>query len=561
MTEPIDPELLSRLRDPELDPATRSGLISSIAESSPTAVGTLYEMLYRRCRRQQRGTELAEAALAELRAKIDAFREPAIGAVFLGIQSRDGGGATGSEVRARVIHGNTMRLVDVDDDVDAGSLVLGRTVYLNSDLSRIVDLDPDRPIGQLVTFEAFAGAGRDRAVVKAQGEETVARLGPDVASLPLSRGDSLLWVRPAGVVTEKIEAVPSESTDFIESIPDVTFDDIGGLEAPIARIRHRLTLRVRRPDLAERYALPRGGSILLVGKPGNGKTMIAKAIANELREITGSSRVRFVDVKPSALHSSWYSESERAYRRLFERARDESRRDPSTPIVIFMDEIDGVGRARGSSVNGVTDRVLLALAAELDGMSGNENIIVVAATNRREDLDPALVRPGRLGDLVIDIPPPDRRGAERILAKVLAPLPCVSERDESGESVREEFGERLVSRLFGSSADRELATINLRDGTSRRVSSSDLISGAMLRNLVARAAERASIREIEGASAGLRIEDLVIAAAEELESAASVLTPSNCATYVDGLPPDVPVVRVDRPASFLREPIRYRGIA
>jgi len=125
--------------------------------------------------------------------------------------------------------------------------------------------------------------------------------------------------------------------------------------------------------------------------------MIARALANWLGQLAREGRSRFMHVKPSALHSMWYAQSEANYREAFRIAKEAGESDPDTPVVMFFDEIDSVGAARGDVLTRVDDRVLTSFMAELDGLESRGNVLVVAATNRREALDPALLRPGRLG--------------------------------------------------------------------------------------------------------------------------------------------------------------------
>src|SRR5207249_1055134 len=180
--------------------------------------------------------------------------------------------------------------------------------------------------------------------------------------------------------------------------PSETFEQIGGLDKEIHSLLRSLRLHAFHRDTVGRYRLPPKKSVLLVGPPGNGKTMVARALANWLASQSESGRARFMNIKPSALHSMWYGMSEAQYRECFRVAREAGEQDPATPTVMFFDEIDAVGTARGSSILRVNDQVLAAFLAELAGLEKRGDVLVVAATNRRDAPHPALLRPGRLGD-------------------------------------------------------------------------------------------------------------------------------------------------------------------
>jgi len=264
-----------------------------------------------------------------------------------------------------------------------------------------------------------------------------------------------------------------------------------------------------------------------------------------------------MNVKPAALHSLWYGESERQYRKIFETAWEMSATEPDVPVVMFFDEVDAIGRRRGGAASSIDDRVLTAFMTELDGLESRGNILVVSATNRRDALDPALLRAGRLGDLVLDIPRPRREAARAIYAAHLrSGIPYATS--------REDVIATAISRLYAPNADLDLAHVTLRDGARRTVRAPDVVSGALIANIAAKAVERACVREVEtdGAEmAGVSIGDIVAATDEELAASSLSLTPSSCRDYLRDLPQDLDVVRVERVARTAPGPSHFRSVA
>ena len=207
----------------------------------------------------------------------------------------------------------------------------------------------------------------------------------------------------------------------------------------------------------------------------------------------------------------------------------------------------------------VHDNVLTSFLAELDGLAGRGDVLVIGATNRREALDPALLRPGRLGDLVLEVPRPDRKAARDILGKHLAAdIPYA--RNGHGDDLnatRAEILDAAVSMMFAPNGENELATLTFRDGKRRTVRAADLMSGAVLANMARAAVERACEREVETGEAGLTWEDVSAAFAQEFETSARTLTPANCRHHLTGLPHDLDVVNVELAARRVRRPQRY----
>ncbi|MGI6209894.1 MAG: CDC48 family AAA ATPase, partial [Anaerolineae bacterium] len=196
---------------------------------------------------------------------------------------------------------------------------------------------------------------------------------------------------------------PSALREIMIQVPDVGWDDIGGLEEAKEALREGVELPLKNPEAFERLGIRPAKGFLLFGPPGTGKTLLAKAVARE-------SEANFISAKSSDLLSKWYGESEQQVSRLFTRARQVA------PTVIFLDEIDSLAPQRGGGLGepAVTERVVNTLLAEMDGLEELQGVVVIGATNQPSLLDPALLRPGRFDELIY-VPVPNRDGRLRIL--------------------------------------------------------------------------------------------------------------------------------------------------
>ncbi|MGO4524816.1 CDC48 family AAA ATPase [Microvirga sp. 2MCAF35] len=196
---------------------------------------------------------------------------------------------------------------------------------------------------------------------------------------------------------------PSALREIMIQVPNVTWDDIGGVEEARTRLREGVELPLKSPESFRRLGIRPAKGFLLFGPPGTGKTLLAKAVARE-------AQANFVATKSSDLLSKWYGESEQQVSRLFARARQVA------PTVIFIDEIDSLAPIRGGGLGepAVTERVVNTILAEMDGLEELQGVVVMAATNRPNLIDPALLRPGRFDELIY-VPVPDAQGRRHIL--------------------------------------------------------------------------------------------------------------------------------------------------
>ncbi|MBZ4296227.1 AAA family ATPase, partial [Mycobacterium tuberculosis] len=209
----------------------------------------------------------------------------------------------------------------------------------------------------------------------------------------------------------------------LEEVPEVRYTDIGGLGPQIEAIRDAVELPYVHPEIFREHGLRPPKGILLYGPPGNGKTLIAKAVARSLAERSaakaGRSRAEgyFLNIKGPELLDKYVGETERQIRSIFANAREQAAR--GVPVVVFFDEMDSLFRVRGSGLSSdVETTIVPQLLTEIDGVEQLDNVMVVGATNREDMIDPAVLRPGRL-DVKIRIDRPDREGAREIFSLYL----------------------------------------------------------------------------------------------------------------------------------------------
>lgn len=198
------------------------------------------------------------------------------------------------------------------------------------------------------------------------------------------------------------EIEPSAMREVLVDIPRVTWDDVGGLEEVKRQLKEMVELPLEKPEAFKRLGIKPAKGILLYGPPGTGKTLIAKAVANE-------SNANFISIKGPEIMSKWVGESEKAVRTIFKKAKQVS------PAIVFLDEVDSIAPRRGSGGDSnVTERVVNQLLTSMDGMEDLDRVTVIAATNRPDIVDPAILRPGRFDRLVL-VPIPDADARRSIL--------------------------------------------------------------------------------------------------------------------------------------------------
>ena len=215
---------------------------------------------------------------------------------------------------------------------------------------------------------------------------------------PAPRRHDAAWTPRTGLLLEKLPR-PEVEDLLLEEVPDISYGDIGGLDSQIEQIADAVELPFLYQELFAEHRLPAPKGILLYGPPGCGKTLIAKAVANSLAKKVadktgdGKGRSYFINIKGPELLNKYVGETERQIRLVFQRAREKS--EEGWPVIVFFDEMDSMFRTRGSGISSDMESTIVPqLLAEIDGVEGLRNVIVIGATNREDLIDPAILRPG-----------------------------------------------------------------------------------------------------------------------------------------------------------------------
>jgi proteasome-associated ATPase len=418
--------------------------------------------------------------------------------------------------------GRKMR-VNVSPDVESDRLRKGAEVILNEALNVVEVLLPDRA-GEVVKVKDRLGD--DRVIVVGRGdEELVATLGTALLGEPIRAGDPLLLDPRSNVALEKL---PKEEVEelVLEEIPDVSYEDIGGLEGQIEAIRDAVELPFLYAELFQEHQLEAPKGVLLYGPPGCGKTLIAKAVAKSLadkvRERTGRQDAHsyFLNIKGPELLNKYVGETERQIRQIFQRAKERS--EEGLPVIVFFDEMDSIFRTRGTGISSdVESTIVPQLLSELDGVETLKNVIVIGASNREDLIDPAILRPGRL-DVKIKIERPDAAQAADIMAKYLNPSVPIHPEDVARASgdvkvTTTRMIQSTVDRMYSEAEDNRFLEVTYASGDKEILYFKDFNSGAMIENIVRRAKKEAIKRFLSTGEKGIKSEDLTHAIRDEFK--------------------------------------------
>jgi proteasome-associated ATPase len=466
--------------------------------------------------------ERLAATLREAREQIVALKEevekltapPSGFGVFLGVND-DG--------TINISSGGRKLRVNVHPEIDPKSLQPGQELMLNEALN-VVEACAYEVQGEVVSLKETLGPDRALVIGNAD-EERVVQIGEPLRNRHLRAGDSLLMDVRSGFVLEHLPK-PEVEELILEEVPDISYQDIGGLADQIEQIRDAVELPYLHADLFAEHELKPPKGILLYGPPGCGKTLIAKAVANSLAkkvaEVTGqpSGRSYFLNIKGPELLNKYVGETERQIRLIFQRAKEKS--GEGVPVIVFFDEMDSIFRTRGSGVSSdVENTIVPQLLSEIDGVEQLKNVIVIGASNREDMIDPAILRPGRL-DVKIKIERPDADAARDIFSKYLLPsLPLADDVLQAASGDRQAALGRLideaVTRMYSDAEENRFLEVTYANGDKEVLYFKDFNSGAMIENIVNRAKKMAIKRFLETSEKGIKATDLFTAVTEEFK--------------------------------------------
>jgi proteasome-associated ATPase len=465
--------------------------------------------------------EVLTAALREARAEIVALREevdklcapPSTYGVYL---SSNKDGTVNILAQGRKVKVNTHPAVAVE------SLRPGQELILNEGMN-VIEAAGYEVQGDVVILKEQLDP--ERAVVTLRADEDrVAIVSDPLRAVRLKIGDHLLLDAKSNYLLEKLPK--SEVEDLsLEEVPDIGYDDIGGLGAQLETIKDAVELPYLYADYYREHKLTPPKGVLLYGPPGCGKTMIAKAVANNLAEKISEKRGEkikgfFLNIKGPELLNKYVGETERKIREIFVKAKEKANED--VPVVVFFDEMDALFRTRGTGISSdVESTIVPQLLAEIDGVEGLKNVIVIGASNRQDLIDPAILRPGRL-DVKIKVERPDQAAAADIFHKYLTTEIPLAPGETIGGMIA-----AGVDSMYGLGEDNRFLEVTYANGEKEVLYFKDFASGAMIESIVRRAKKLALKRLIGGGTKGVTADDLVAGVREEFKENEDLPNTSN----------------------------------
>jgi len=405
--------------------------------------------------------------------------------------------------------------------IKAESLRPGQELVLNEALNVIAAAGYEIQ-GDVVVLKERLDDERAIVTLRADGEK-IAVIADPLRSMRLNPGDQLLMDPKSGYVLERLPK--SEVQDLaLEEVPDVGYEDVGGLSAQIHAIEDAVELPYLYADDYKEHKLRPTKGVLLYGPPGCGKTMIAKAVANSLAQKVSKERGEtingyFLNVKGPELLDKFVGETERKIREVFRKAKEKAADD--VPVVIFFDEMDALFRTRGSGISSDVEHTIVPqFLTEVDGVEGLRNVVVIGASNRPDLIDPAILRPGRL-DVKIKIDRPDRAAAGDIFHKYLTrDLPVAADEIREHGDVQTAIDAMIgaaLDTMYSREEENRFLEVTYANGEKDVLYFNDFASGAMIESVVRRAKKLALKRLIGGAAKGLTTDDVLAAVREEFK--------------------------------------------
>jgi proteasome-associated ATPase len=412
--------------------------------------------------------------------------------------------------------------VNLHPSIKAEDIKPGQELILNEGLN-VVETAGYEIQGEVVILKEVLDA--ERAIVTQRADEDrVGIIAEPLRSAKLKIGDHLLIDAKSGYLLEKLPK--SEVEDLsLEEVPDISYEDIGGLGTQLETIKDAVELPYLYSEYYKEHHLAPPKGVLLYGPPGCGKTMIAKAVANNLAARISEKRGEkvkgfFLNIKGPELLNKYVGETERKIREIFIKAREKAAED--VPVVVFFDEMDALFRTRGSGISSdVETTIVPQLLAEIDGVEHLKNVIVIGASNRQDLIDPAILRPGRL-DVKIKIERPDQLGAADIFNKYMTTQLPIHEseiRESAGDAQAavDRMIQATIEEMYSLEEENRFLEVTYANGDKEVLYFKDFSSGAMIESVVRRAKKLALKRYIQLSEKGIKVEDLLNAVREEFK--------------------------------------------
>jgi proteasome-associated ATPase len=412
--------------------------------------------------------------------------------------------------------------VNLHPSIKAEEIKPGQELVLNEGLN-VVETAGYEIQGEVVVLKEVLD--EERAIVTQRADEDrVGIIADPLRQVKLKIGDHLLIDAKSGYLLEKLPK--SEVEDLsLEEVPDISYDDIGGLGTQIETIKDAVELPYLYADYYKEHHLAPPKGVLLYGPPGCGKTMIAKAVANNLAARISEKRGEkvkgfFLNIKGPELLNKYVGETERKIREIFIKAREKAAED--VPVVVFFDEMDALFRTRGSGISSdVETTIVPQLLAEIDGVEHLKNVIVIGASNRQDLIDPAILRPGRL-DVKIKIERPDAASASDIFNKYMTVQLPIHEAEirQSGGDIQSAVDRMIaatIEEMYSLEEENRFLEVTYANGDKEVLYFKDFSSGAMIESVVRRAKKLALKRYIQLSEKGIKVEDLLNAVREEFK--------------------------------------------
>jgi proteasome-associated ATPase len=466
--------------------------------------------------------EEAQQALQEFEEVYEKLTQPAnrIG-VYLGVPPKSE--VQSSKIKdqnetALVAVGDQEFVVNIDPNLENGDLKVGTRIMVNEAYAIVGDLGPSQS-GPIAKIGDVLDETRLRVATDPQGlQGRIVYRGDALKGIELKTGDEVRMEPNFKVALEFFSG--DETKDyFLEDVPEIPWEKIGGQEEAISLIKDTIELPLLYPELFERFGKKPLKGILLYGPPGCGKTLIGKATAYNLtrtyNERTGQNlKEYFMLINGPQILNMWLGETERQVREIFQSAREKAK--AGHLVFIFIDEAESLLRTRSNQRGGsfIQNTIVPQFAAEMDGLVSLENVVVMLTSNRPDYIDPAILRPERI-DRKVKINRPDKSAARDILEIYLhKDLPfspdVLKENGGDVEKARQALVDHALKEIFRQAPDTEFVEVYTRSGGVETLYFKDLLSGALLMSLVERAKDFAIKRSIDVKSSneGISREDL-----------------------------------------------------